>query len=111
MERFACCGGLLPEQIWDEPDRPQQHLFFGKPTGSATPLLWAHAEYVKLLRSMLDGKVFDSIPVVVDRYSQPRRRMSTRSVETKSDKLQQYKRAPHCAFKPLRHFCLHWTAG
>jgi glucoamylase len=72
MERFATCSGLLPEQIWDEPDRPRQHLSFGKPTGSATPLLWAHAEYVKLLRSKLDGKVFDTIPVVAERYRKPR---------------------------------------
>jgi glucoamylase len=47
-------------------------LSFGKPTGAATPLLWAHAEYVKLLRSTLDGKVFDTIPVVAERYSKPR---------------------------------------
>jgi len=72
MERFASCSGLLPEQIWDEPDLPNQHLSFGKPTGSATPLLWAHAEYVKLLRSKLDGKVFDTMPVVAERYRKPR---------------------------------------
>ena len=30
--------------------------------------MWAHAEYVKLLRSASDGKVFDLIPAVEDRY-------------------------------------------
>jgi glucoamylase len=48
--------GLFPEQIWDLPDIPQEHMFFGKATGAAIPLLWAHAEYVTLLRSMLDNK-------------------------------------------------------
>ena len=30
--------------------------------------MWAHAEYVKLLRSTADGKVFDLIPEVATRY-------------------------------------------
>jgi glucoamylase len=72
MEGFASCSGLLPEQIWDEPDRPKSHLYFGKPTGSATPLVWAHAEYIKLLRSATEGKVFDLIPAVADRYQHRR---------------------------------------
>ena len=32
------------------------------------PLMWAHAEYIKLLRSASDGQVFDVVPQVVDRY-------------------------------------------
>lgn len=32
------------------------------------PLMWAHAEYVKLLRSIHDGVVFDRIPAVAERY-------------------------------------------
>ncbi|HEY0798591.1 MAG TPA: hypothetical protein VGD50_05545 [Candidatus Baltobacteraceae bacterium] len=32
------------------------------------PLMWAHAEYVKLLRSASDGKVFDQVPEVAKRY-------------------------------------------
>ena len=39
-------------------------LYFGKPTGAAMPLMWAHAEYIKLLRSAADGQVFDLIPEV-----------------------------------------------
>lgn len=44
------------------------HMFLGRPTGSARPLMWAHAEYIKLLRSAADGKVFDLVPEVADRY-------------------------------------------
>lgn len=72
MERFASPTGLLPEQIWDEPDRPEVHMFLGRPTGSAMPLMWTHAEYVKLLRSAYDGHVFDLIPEVVNRYLRDR---------------------------------------
>lgn len=68
MEGFAKATGLLPEQIWDEADKPEAHMYFGRPTGSAMPLMWAHAEYIKLLRSVRDGKVFDLIPAVAERY-------------------------------------------
>ncbi len=68
LEGFAKGSGLLPEQVWDEPDQPEVHMYLGRPTGAAMPLMWAHAEYVKLLRSTADGQVFDFIPAVADRY-------------------------------------------
>ena len=69
MEVFANGAGLLPEQVWDErTDRPEAGLFLGRPTGSAMPLMWAHAEYIRLLRSTHDGVVFDRISAVADRY-------------------------------------------
>jgi glucoamylase len=68
VERFASRGGMLPEQVWDEPDRPDQRLYLGRPAGSAIPLMWTHAEYTKLLRSLADGQVFDLIPPVAARY-------------------------------------------
>ena len=73
MEHFASPTGLLPEQIWDEPDRPEIHMYFGKPTGAAMPLMWAHSEYVRLLRTARDGQVFDLIPAVADRYLKQKR--------------------------------------
>jgi len=68
LEHFATPTGLLPEQSWDEDDRPSLHLFLGRPTESATPLAWAHAEYILLLRSATDGLVFDRVPEAWDRY-------------------------------------------
>ncbi|MGA7763653.1 MAG: glycoside hydrolase family 15 protein [Candidatus Binataceae bacterium] len=68
IENFATPTRLLPEQIWDRPDLPEALMFFGKPTGAAMPLMWAHAEYLKLLRSAADGVVFDLIPEVAARY-------------------------------------------
>jgi glucoamylase len=67
-EGFATCGQMLPEQVWDEAKRPDCSLRLGQPAGSAVPLVWAHAEYLKLLRSALDGKVFDRIDPVYGRY-------------------------------------------
>jgi glucoamylase len=70
MERLTTAGGMIPEQVWDAPDIPERGMFLGRPTGSAAPLVWAHAEYVKLLRSIADGTVFDCPPPVRQRYAQ-----------------------------------------
>jgi len=69
MERFATSTGLLTEQVWDAPDQPSLHLWKGHPTEAAMPLAWAHAEYLCLLRSTADGRVFDRIPEVAERYA------------------------------------------
>jgi glucoamylase len=71
LERFSSIGGMMPEQIWDYADIPSAGMYFGRSAGSAQPLVWAHSEYVKLLRSVTDGRVFDRISVVEDRYAVP----------------------------------------
>ncbi len=68
MELSTEGGRLIPEQVWDAADIPALELFRGKPTGSACPLVWAHSEYVKLRRSLRDGKIFDQPPQTVQRY-------------------------------------------
>jgi glucoamylase len=70
---------MMPEQVWDEASRPGEELELGKPAGSAVPLVWAHAEYLKLLRSAVDGKVFDRIDCVYDRYCEPEGRRKLRA--------------------------------
>jgi glucoamylase len=72
IERFSSVGGMLPEQVWDYADMPSEGLYFGQSAGSAQPLCWAHAEYLKLLRSVRDGRVFDRLPVVEERYAVPK---------------------------------------
>jgi glucoamylase len=71
IEKFSSFGGMLPEQVWDYADLPAEGMYFGRSAGSAQPLVWAHAEYLKLLRSVADGQVFDRISVVADRYAVP----------------------------------------
>ena len=68
VEAFAGESGLLPEQVWDSVDIPERELFIGRASGSAMPLVWAHAEYLKLCRSLHDGEVFDRPPQTVERY-------------------------------------------
>jgi len=67
VEAFAE-NGMLPEQIWDSPDLPDRGLYRGRRTGSAMPLVRAHAEYLKLRRSLRDNRVFDTPLQTVQRY-------------------------------------------
>jgi glucoamylase len=68
LESFANKSGLISEQVWDCPDIPERELYFGRPSGSAMPLVWAHAEHLKLQRSLRDGRLFDMPPQTVKRY-------------------------------------------
>ena len=78
-ERFATCGQMMPEQVWDESNRPEFGLYLGRPAGSAVPLVWGHAEYLKLLKSALDRKVFDRVEPVYERYCEPGGRKAVRT--------------------------------
>ncbi|MEO7702234.1 MAG: glycoside hydrolase family 15 protein, partial [Opitutus sp.] len=69
MSRFANDGGMLPEQVWDAPDLPDQSMKLGRPSGSAMPLCWSHAEYIALARSRTDGAPFDRPEPVYQRYA------------------------------------------
>ncbi len=82
IEHFSSLGGMLPEQIWDAADIPAEAMFLGQSAGSAQPLVWAHAEYIKLLRSAHDKQIFDRISVVEDRYAVAReKRTFTSTIE------------------------------
>ena len=70
MEALAGAGGMISEQVWDDADVPERELFLGRPSGAARPLVWAHAEYVKLCRSMEEGAVFDTPPSALRRFVQ-----------------------------------------
>jgi glucoamylase len=74
FEGLAGDSGLIPEQVWDQADVPERELRFGGPSGSATPLVWAHAEHLKLRRSLRDRSVYDLPPQVQRRYVTDRRR-------------------------------------
>jgi glucoamylase len=68
MCRMSSMGGMIPEQVWDTGDIPQHRLFIGKPSGSAMPLVWAHAEFLKLMASMMEGAPVDRPAPVWERY-------------------------------------------
>lgn len=99
LENFTNDGGMLPEQVWDDEDRPEHHMIRGGPTGAAMPLCWSHAEYVSLVRSRHDGKCFDRIEPAYQRYVQNNNR-STVEIWTFAHRLTQID-----AGKTLRLIC------
>jgi glucoamylase len=109
IEGFASSTGLLPEQVWDEPNRPDVHMFLGKPTGSAMPLMWAHAEYIKLLRSVSDGRVFDLIPDVAKRYLEDRTVCQSFEIWKPNRQVRTIKRGCRLRVQVPAPFRLHWT--
>jgi glucoamylase len=110
MERFSNATGLLPEQVWDEDDRPEVNMRRGGPTASANPLLWAHSEYLRLLRSAHDRKVFDLIPEVAQRYrgQAPRTRIEFWQPNHPISHARNGHTLRICAPRPFR---LHWSQG
>ena len=68
MMRCASPGGMLPEQVWDAAPIPDRLLFPGRPSGSAMPLVWAHAEFLKLLIAREAGRPVELLEAVRERY-------------------------------------------
>jgi glucoamylase len=68
MKNMSGRGGLIPEQIWESAAVPAQNLFPGRPAGSAMPLVWAHAEFIKLTKSLRLGRAVDRPEPVWLRY-------------------------------------------
>ncbi|MGH8192069.1 MAG: glycoside hydrolase family 15 protein [Rhodanobacteraceae bacterium] len=64
----ASAGGMIPEQVWDSAPIPARFLEPGRPTGSAMPLVWAHAEFLKLAIAAKRGAPIERLQVVADRY-------------------------------------------
>jgi len=65
-------GRLLPEQVWDADPIPGRFLEPGHPTGSAMPLAWAHAEFVKLATFKRRGQPIECLTAVTDALADPK---------------------------------------
>jgi glucoamylase len=65
MTRAASRTSMLPEQVWD---RYPPAIAPGRPTFSATPLAWTHAQYLRLARNVQAGRVLERPEVVAARY-------------------------------------------
>ncbi|MGY1725333.1 glucan 1,4-alpha-glucosidase [Geodermatophilus sp. SYSU D01062] len=60
-------GLMIPEQVWDRPDAAG--FRFGEGTGSATPLAWSMAQFVRLAVSIDAGRPVETPALVADRYA------------------------------------------
>lgn len=66
MADAANAGYFVPEQVWDRSDLAC--FGYGRPTGSAAPLMWAEGQYVRLAQSIDAGHNIETPSVVTDRY-------------------------------------------
>ncbi len=68
MLGFANQGLMLPEQVWDKPVGPRRELSFGEGTGSATPLAWSVAQFIRLVMNLRARRNLDTPDIVAARY-------------------------------------------
>ncbi|GMA65087.1 glycoside hydrolase family 15 protein [Alicyclobacillus fastidiosus] len=62
-------GCLIPEQVWDREEVWNKHLSPFKGTGCATPLVWAMAQYLRLVKCIEQGRIVEMPMEVRSRYS------------------------------------------
>ena len=68
MMVFANDGMMIPEQVWDRSKSPRPEFRFGEGTGSATPLAWSMAQFIRLAINIKQGHNIETPPVVAARY-------------------------------------------
>ena len=79
MQHFGSGVGLIPEQDWEDPnlaaspygtDPTQASIGFtnGQAAGSASPLTWASAQYVRLLLDIQAGRTLEQPVATYQRY-------------------------------------------
>jgi enterochelin esterase family protein len=68
MAGFANAGLMIPEQVWDRNTSPRPEFKFGEGTGSATPLAWSMAQFIRLATNIQEGRNLDTPDLVAARY-------------------------------------------
>lgn len=68
MAGFANDGLMIPEQVWDLKRAPNASFRFGAGTGSATPLAWSMAQFIRLAMNIESGRNLETPKVVWERY-------------------------------------------
>lgn len=69
MLGFANDGLMLPEQVWDRRESPRPEFVFGEGTGSATPLAWTMAQFIRLAANLSEGRNLETPDIVAARYA------------------------------------------
>jgi glucoamylase len=67
MAAAANPGYMIPEQVWDQASA--FGFTFGEGTGSATPLAWSMAQFVRLAHSIDAGRPVEAPSIVKSRYA------------------------------------------
>jgi glucan 1,4-alpha-glucosidase len=70
MQRFANSGRMIAEQVWDREYSTEYDWEYGEGTGSATPLAWAMAQFIRLAHGIDEGEPAETPSFVRERYSE-----------------------------------------
>lgn len=73
MMNFANDGMMIPEQVWDRRENNSPGFRFGEGAGSATPLCWSMAQFIRLAVNLQEGRNLDTPSIVAVRYTSLRR--------------------------------------
>jgi glucoamylase len=68
MMRMATRAGMIPEQVWDRAEPSQMGFVFGEGTGSATPLAWSMAQFLRLVVCAEEKRIVEMPDVVAKRF-------------------------------------------
>jgi glucoamylase len=68
MMFFANDGMMIPEQVWDRRESARPELSFGEGTGSATPLAWSMAQFIRLAINIKQGHNVETPTLTTGRY-------------------------------------------
>ena len=82
FQRMTWGLGYVPEQVWEDPDTPASpfgadpttaSIGFtnGKAAGSAAPLIWGQAQYLRLVLDLQSGTLIDQPQITRERYLGP----------------------------------------
>lgn len=74
MRGFANDGLMISEQVWDGRESPGPAFRFGAGTGSATPLAWSMAQFIRLAINIKRGRNIETPQIVAARYLRDRER-------------------------------------
>jgi glucoamylase len=69
MDRFRNAGGMIPEQIWDQANPTPSGFVFGSGTGSATPLAWSMAQYLRLVVCAEERRIVEMPTIVAEHFA------------------------------------------
>jgi len=73
MLHFANAGGMIPEQVWDRAESTPFRFVFGSGTGSATPLAWSMAQFIRLVVCAEEKRVVEQPEVVAAHFLKEKR--------------------------------------
>jgi len=68
MMAFANDGAMISEQVWDRQEKSAAGFRFGAETGSATPLAWSMAQFIRLAINLDRGRNIETPRIVAARY-------------------------------------------